>query len=172
MIKSAKAYQLVLSTDSFKTATQTVETTDPSYVFDELGWDEKYQIRIKAISNNEDTNDSEFFDCEETQITYPTKLQKVTDVIDVAARVQWKEAVDYTAFEIQKSVDGKFHTADTVLVKDKERTNFSESDLWSRARNILSRNSLYRAQARAINTKADKHSKRKLPKTLVQTLLI
>ena len=29
LIKSAKAYQLVLSTDSFKTATQTVETTDP-----------------------------------------------------------------------------------------------------------------------------------------------
>lgn len=126
LIKSAKAYQLVLSTDSFKTATQTVETTDPSYVFDELGWDEKYQIRIKAISNNEDTNDSEFFDCEETQITYPTKLQKVTDVIDVAARVQWKEAVDYTAFEIQKSVDGKFQAVDTVLVKDKERTNLQK----------------------------------------------
>lgn len=60
-------------------------TSDVSYTFDNLEWDEKYGI---TISCKNDTKGSEEYKTPLTTINYPSKLSKVK-TIDNAARLTW-----------------------------------------------------------------------------------
>ena len=94
-IGTASAYQVELSVDSFKTSYAVGDTVGMSYTFNNLAWDQTYQIRMKAISPTSSVNSSEYYVCDDEKVTYPTKLQKV-NVTDVAARVSWSTNVGYT----------------------------------------------------------------------------
>lgn len=75
--------------------TATAETSP--YTFENLTWDEKYAVRIKAVGVNKE---SEFYDGTLVSISYPTKLQKVNAVIENAAKLEWDEGVTITTVEV------------------------------------------------------------------------
>lgn len=126
LIKGASSYELALSKDSFKTTLSTVSTELNSYTFENVEWDETYQVRIKALSTT--TGNSEPFDSEEISITYPTALNKVSGVIDVAAKISWKTPTEYSALEILKKNDSndEYTPVDTISVSSEELASMTK----------------------------------------------
>ncbi len=61
------------------------------YTFEDLDWDERYRVQIKAIG---DTKESRVYTTEYSTLTYPTKLRTVNNIIDSAARIEWNEGDD------------------------------------------------------------------------------
>lgn len=94
-IQGATSYELelglVTSTDEDGTnhlkVIKKATTEDDTYTFDDLGWDEKYGVRIKCIGNNKE---SEYYQVKAQSINYPTKVSGAK-AIDNAARVSWAE---------------------------------------------------------------------------------
>lgn len=127
LIKDASSYEVAMSKDSFKTTLSTVSTTLNSYTFENVEWDETYQVKIKALSTT--TGNSEIYDCDEISVTYPTVLNKITEVIDVAAKVSWKVPAEYSAFEILKKNDNndEYSPVDTISISSEELTNLTKT---------------------------------------------
>ena len=61
------------------------------YTFENLDWDERYRVNIKAIGA---TKESRIYTTEYTTLTYPTKLRTVNTTIDTAAKIEWSEGDD------------------------------------------------------------------------------
>ena len=61
------------------------------YTFENLDWDERYRVNIKAIGTNKE---SRIYTTEYTTLSYPTKLRTVTTIIDTAAKIEWSEGDD------------------------------------------------------------------------------
>lgn len=61
------------------------------YTFDNLDWDERYRVQIKAVGA---TKESRVYTTEYSTLTYPTKLRTVNNIIDTAARIEWNEGDD------------------------------------------------------------------------------
>ncbi len=103
-----QTYELTLSKDTFKTAPITtvtgVDTT--FYIFENLEWDTEYQVGIKGIGSNIESNVGiktglKTFD-------YPTRLINPTsdDIIDNAVRVKWTVTSQiYTSLVVTNTSD-------------------------------------------------------------------
>lgn len=79
------------------------EVTDSSpHVFEDVEWDEKYKLEIKAISASENTASSEIYETKSISVLYITRLNSVLP-IDVAARLTWKTEGEnpFTAFVLK-----------------------------------------------------------------------
>jgi hypothetical protein len=124
----ASAYQIELSIDSFATTYKSVDTTEKTYTFSNLTWDNTYQIRIKAITSASNISSSEYYVCDDAKITYPTKLNKITNVTDVAAQVTWSTDKSYTNLVISKKNSGEntYTPIDTVSVSSTESAALSK----------------------------------------------
>lgn len=61
------------------------------YTFENLDWDERYRVNIKAIGTNKE---SRVYTTEYTTLSYPTKLKAVNTLIDTAAKIEWSEGND------------------------------------------------------------------------------
>lgn len=101
--KGVEAYQLQISTDSFKTVLRDVTTDKTEYIFEDLDYDTTYQLRIKSLGTD---IFSDWYVMENVKTAdYPTKLitPTATDVIDVAVRVMWTPSeLVYTRLDVFK----------------------------------------------------------------------
>lgn len=90
-MKSAIAYKVEISRDTFKTIVKTVEGTDNKVVFSNLVWDALYQVRATAYAADEQYN-SKISDFGEIKTEpFPSIMQapKSSDAIDTGAKVHW-----------------------------------------------------------------------------------
>lgn len=67
---------------------ETVEATASPYTFENLDWDDRYRVDIKAIG---DGIESYVYSGEAVTISYPTKLKSVANVIDTGVKIEWNE---------------------------------------------------------------------------------
>lgn len=102
----ANYYQLELSRDSFATIDRTDTTSKGYFLFQDVNWDQIYQVRIKAIGN---TLASDFFICSDIVVAdYPTLLKDVPsdDIIDNSVIMRWNVGTTpYTSFKIYTPAD-------------------------------------------------------------------
>jgi len=102
----AKYYQLELSRDSFATIDRVDTTSKGYFLFQNVNWDQTYQVRIKAIGN---ILESEYFECAEVVVAdYPTLLKDVPsdDIIDNSVIMRWTVGTSaYTSFKIYTPAD-------------------------------------------------------------------
>lgn len=97
--QGAEKFELQLSVDSFKTVLRDIETDTTLYMFDALEYDTKYQLRIRSIGSN---IQSEYFVSKDiTTNDYPTKMitPVADDQLDIKVRVKWED-VNYDYFEV------------------------------------------------------------------------
>ncbi|MCI9284927.1 MAG: DUF5123 domain-containing protein [Muribaculaceae bacterium] len=101
-IQGATSYELTLQrelttddggniiTEDVKSATVQVDPTGVNhfspYVFEDLAWDERYRVAIKAIGTDKTSN---VFTTELITVNYPTKLKAVSNTIDTGVRIEW-----------------------------------------------------------------------------------
>lgn len=107
-IKEAKSYELTLQralpiqNEDGTTALEDVRVVnidvDPTgvtayspYTFENLDWDERYCVSIKAIGDNKESRN---YVSELTTLTYPTKLRTVSKIIDTAMMMEWNDGAD------------------------------------------------------------------------------
>lgn len=122
-IQGATSYELelglVTSTDEDGTnhlkVIKKATTEDDTYTFDDLGWDEKYGVRIKCIGNNKE---SEYYEVKAQSINYPTKVSGAK-AIDNAARVSWAEGGQKIKYVMAcPAEDAENHDTISVKVSD------------------------------------------------------
>lgn len=119
-IQGATGYELelglVTSTDEDGTnhlkVIKTAKTEEDTYTFEDLGWDEKYGVRIKCIGNNKE---SEYYEVKAQSINYPTKVSGAK-AIDNAARVSWGEGGQKIKYVMACPAEDA-ETQDTIKVK-------------------------------------------------------
>lgn len=104
-IKGAKTYELVLQRalpvqdENGETVLEEVRKVDidvdptgvtlySPYTFEDLDWDERYCVSIKAIGENKE---SHTYVSGLTTLSYPTKLKNVSKIIDTAALIEWND---------------------------------------------------------------------------------
>ncbi len=88
-IVGATSYELQLSRDSFQTIDKSAETSMGTYLFEDLEWDVTYQVRIRCLGED---IESEYFVCEDVVVAdYPTKLKNIPsdNIIDNSAILKW-----------------------------------------------------------------------------------
>ena len=122
-IQGATSYELelglVTSTDEDGTnhlkVIKKATTEDDTYTFDDLGWDEKYGVRIKCIGDNKE---SEYYEVKAQSINYPTKVSGAK-AIDNAARVSWDEGGQKIKYVMAcPAEDAENHDTISVKVSD------------------------------------------------------
>ncbi|MGQ1889178.1 DUF5123 domain-containing protein [Thermophagus sp. OGC60D27] len=98
--KNVEYFQLELSVDSFESISVDAVTDTNFYKFENLEYDTKYFLRIKAVG---ESLESEYF-VHETIYTsdFPTKLDPVNKVIDNKALVSWTE-VSYDSLVVSRN---------------------------------------------------------------------
>lgn len=96
---------------------QTVTVETSPFTFENLTWDEKYAVRIKALGAGKT---SEFYDGTLISISYPTKLQKVNAIIENAAKLEWNAGVTITTVEVyvQSEENGTYTLLKTEAVTE------------------------------------------------------
>lgn len=104
-IKGATSYVLTLeralpnanedgsvAVEEVRTVTVNVDPTGlemfSPYTFENLEWDERYRVSIKAIGTDKE---SKIYTTDLTTLTYPTKLKAVNTVIDTGVKIEWNE---------------------------------------------------------------------------------
>lgn len=122
-IQGATSYELelgiVTSTDDDGTnhlkVIKTVTTDKDNYTFDDLGWDEKYGVRIKCVGDNKE---SEYYEVKTQSINYPTKISNAK-AIDNAVRISWNEGGQQIKYIVATpSDDSEEQEPITVKVSD------------------------------------------------------
>lgn len=103
--------------DDIKEKIQTVTTTADTYTFENLEWDEKYAVSIKATG---ETKESEYYDVDAVNINYPTKVSEVK-TIDNAARISWKEGGDVIKMIVAIPAEGTDTVFKTVSTSEYEQ---------------------------------------------------
>lgn len=143
-IKGATSYELELykatgeKTESgaeIVTKYLTTTTNTSPYTFENVPWDEKYAVRIKAIGNN---IESEFYDSKLISIVYPTKLTG-SKTIDIAAMLSWSTGGSQYTKIVVNTVDNP--SADPIEV----RVSASDYEAGKKAINGLEPNTSYQA---------------------------
>ena len=93
-MKSAIAYKVEISRDTFKTIVKTYEGPNNEVVFDNLVWNTLYQVRATAYAADEQYN-SKVSDLGEIKTQRFPSIMAIpvsSDVIDTGARVHWTTA--------------------------------------------------------------------------------
>ena len=109
--KGAKAYELEVSVDTFKTILRSNRTDSTQFTFTNLDFDTKYQIRLRSVGDSivasGDTIRSKYYVLNLATIDYPTLLIAPTssDVIDKSIRVNWKVVAGTTYSRIDVMVN-------------------------------------------------------------------
>ena len=113
--KGAKSYELELSTDTFKTILRSNRTDSTRFIFTNLEFDTKYQIRYRSVGDSivasGDTIRSAYSIVNLATIDYPTYLKtpESADIIDKSIRVKWNvTSLVYTRFDIMVSKDSVY----------------------------------------------------------------
>lgn len=113
--EGAEYFILELSTDSFATTLKQVETDTTFHTFNDLDYDTEYNIRIKSIGNN---IESEYFVNKNiTTSDIATKLNSIEDdnIIDESVKVTWKN-VEYDSLVVYHEDTAKV----TKVITDEE----------------------------------------------------
>lgn len=90
-IKNAVSYTIELSRDSFKTIDASIVSDTNYYKFDNLKWEQLYQLQVRANAENADQN-SKFSDLGGIKTPrFPTILSipGIADIADNAVKVSW-----------------------------------------------------------------------------------
>ncbi|MBD0725100.1 hypothetical protein B6A10_07910 [Flavobacterium sp. L1I52] len=90
-MKSAIAYKVEISRDTFKTVIKTYEGSSNEVVFDNLVWNASYQVRAIAFASDEQYNSkiSELGDIKTQRFPSIMAIPVRSDVIDTGAKVHW-----------------------------------------------------------------------------------
>jgi hypothetical protein len=111
----AVAYQMELSTDTFKTILKSYRTDSTAYTFSDLEYDLNYQMRIRSVGDSiiasGDSIRSDYHVYNIKTIDYPTYLKAPlsTDILDKSIRVKWSlSATTYTRFDVMLSRDSLY----------------------------------------------------------------
>ncbi len=94
------------------------------YTFDNLDWDERYRVQIKAVGA---TKESRVYTTEYSTLTYPTKLRTVNNIIDTAARIEWNEGDDVDIAYINvfvRNADGTVTPYRREVEEDQEQPEY------------------------------------------------
>jgi hypothetical protein len=120
-ISSAKDYTVQLSKDTFKTVLKSV-TLDTNYIrFDNLGWNTKYQVQVRANATDTTYNSRYSYLGEIKTPPFPTILKTpgVSDVTDNAVKVAWTNSgAAVTSIKILKTADSSVITQVNVTAGD------------------------------------------------------
>ncbi len=110
--KGAIAYEMELSTDTFKTIIRSERTDSTQFTFMNLEFDTQYQIRLRSVGDsilaNGDTIRSAFNIVNARTLDFPTLLQSPTaaDVLDNSIRVKWTiSSMQYNRIDVMYSRD-------------------------------------------------------------------
>lgn len=102
------------------------------YTFENLDWDERYRVNIKAVG---DTKESRIYSSEYLTLTYPTKLKAVNNIIDSAAKIEWNDGddMDLAYFNVfVRNADGTvtqwLHESDESSEPESEATRDGEEE--------------------------------------------
>ncbi len=107
------------------------------YTFEDLDWDERYRVQIKAIGASKE---SRVYTTEYSTLTYPTKLRTVNTMIDTAAKIEWNEGDDVDIAYMNvfvRNADGTvtpwLHSESAAAEGDEQQTEYyytvTEKDL-------------------------------------------
>jgi hypothetical protein len=110
-ITGATSFTAEISKDSFKTVLKSVEVDTTYYTFNDLAWDESYQVRVKCNGNG---IESGYYAVAGLDLDYPTFLKNLTssDITDVGVRPNWtKNDSTYTTIKV-------YQVSDNSLIKE------------------------------------------------------
>ncbi|MBF9255058.1 DUF5123 domain-containing protein [Pontibacter sp. 172403-2] len=131
--KGAVAYKVEISRDTFKTIDYSVEVDTNAIVFEDLLWDQLYQIQVQALAQDPSKNSGLSFLGEMKTAKFPTILVTPTsnDVTDVAAIVRWTNSGDaVTSIKVLNAADSSLVsevalTADDIAAQQKVVTGLT-----------------------------------------------
>lgn len=123
-VKGAESYTVEISRDTFKTILQSL-TVDTNFVrFENLRWNQLYQIQVKAQASDSTMNSKFSYLGEIKSAKFPTIITPLgpNDVIDAGLKLQWTNSgAEVTSIKVLNASDSSL--VKEVSLSPQDRTN-------------------------------------------------